>query len=359
MTKRLFLLITPVALLLAGCSAEKAEAPPVIRPVLTAVTETEAASTPHFVGVVTARSSVTLSFRAGGTLLTRQVETGNAVKKGDVLATLDSTTSELALQTARANLGTAEAQYANAAAAEARLRALNQSDVVTLANLEQAEQQTSSAQAALAQARAGVSQAEEQVAYATLVAPMDGIITSVAAEPGSVVGAGQTIVTLADPTTRDVVIDVPEAIVDQIGTGTSFVIAPQLAPDVRVAGRVREIAPQAHPVTRTWRVKIAIDKQAEQFWLGTTATAAIEGSRGDRLSVPASAIRREGAQAFVFVLDEAAAQVRKRPVEIEEPGTDGRAVVTSGLDTGETVVIAGVNSLGDGQQVKLTQESAK
>jgi RND family efflux transporter MFP subunit len=173
------------------------------------------------------------------------------------------------------------------------------------------------------------------------------------------VGAGQTIVTLADPTTRDVVIDVPEAIVDQIGTGTSFVIAPQLAPDVRVAGRVREIAPQAHPVTRTWRVKIAIDQQAEQFWLGTTATAAIEGSRGDRLSVPASAIRREGAQAFVFVLDEAAAQVRKRPVEIEEPGTDGRAVVTAGLEAGEAVVIAGVNSLGDGQQVKLTQESAK
>lgn len=359
MTNRLFLLAVPLALVLAGCSEQKAEVAPVVRPVLTAVVDTEAASTPQFVGVVAARSSVSLAFRAGGTLLTRQVETGSAVRKGDVVATLDATTSELALQTARANLSTAEAQYANAAAAEARLRALNQSDVVTLANLEQAEQQTSSAQAALVQARAGVSQAEEQVSYATLTAPIDGIVTAVGAEPGSVVGAGQTIVTLADPTSRDVVIDLPESIVGEIGTGTTFAIAPQLSPEVRVTGKVREIAPQADPVTRTWRVKIAIDEEVGEFWLGTTATAALEASRGDRLTIPATAIRTEGEQSFVFVLDEAAAAVRKRQVELAAPAAGGTVAVTSGLGAGEVVVIAGVNGLSDGQQVKLNEESGK
>lgn len=355
MKKSVFLV--PLTLVLAACSDQAEVQPEPIRPVLTQVVQSEREATPQFVGVVSPRTSVAQAFRIGGTLVTRQVETGDSVSAGDVVATLDATTSELSLQTARANLASAEAQYANAAAAEARLRTLNQNDVVSLANLEQAEQQTSGANAQLIQAQARLSQAEEQLSYATLTSPLDGIVMSVGAEPGSVVSAGQMIVTIADPNTRDVVIDLPEAIIEDVGIGTVFEIAPQLAPQSAVDGKVREIAPQANPLTRTWRVKIGIDANVDQFWLGTTATASLKASGEDRLIVPASAIRRTGEETAVFVVDAAASAVRLRPVTLDESGND--TIVHEGLEAGERVVIAGVNGLSDGQEIKLDQESAQ
>lgn len=351
------LLALPLSLLLAGCSEEAVSEAPPVRPVLTQVVQSERAATPQFVGVVSPRTTVSQAFRIGGTLVTRQVDTGSLVKTGDVVATLDATTSELALQTARANLASAEAQYANAAAAEARLRTLNQNDVVSLSNLEQAEQQTSGANAALIQAQARLSQAEEQLSYSTLTSPLDGIVMSVGAEPGSVVGAGQTIVTIADPTTRDVVIDLPEAIIGDVAIGTVFEIAPQLAPDSAVEGKVREIAPQANPLTRTWRVKITIDSGVEHFWIGTTATARLEASSEDRLQLPETAIRRDGDTTSVFLVDEAGSVVRQRMVTLD-PSSEA-VIVTDGLAPGDRVVIAGVNGLSDGQEIKLDQESAK
>jgi RND family efflux transporter MFP subunit len=357
MTYAKALLLLPLSLLLAACSEQAVSEAPTIRPVLTQVVQSERAAAPEFVGVVSPRTSVSQSFRIGGTLVTRQVDTGSVVTAGDVVATLDATTAELALQTARANLASAEAQYANAAAAEARLRTLNQNDVVSLANLEQAEQQTSGANAALVQAQARLSQAEEQLSYSILTSPLDGIVMSVGAEPGSVVGAGQAIVTIADPATRDVVIDLPETIIGDVSIGTIFDIAPQLAPDRAVEGRVHEIAPQANPLTRTWRVKIAIDSGVEHFWIGTTATASLQASSEDRLIVPETAIRRDGEVASVFVVDEAVSVVRQRSVTIDT--TSEALIVTDGLAQGDRIVIAGVNGLTDGQQIKLGQESAK
>jgi RND family efflux transporter MFP subunit len=353
-----FFAALPLALMLAGCSQQAEETAPPVRPVLSQVVESGRASAPQFVGIVTPRVTVTQAFRVGGTLVSRQVDVGSSVKAGEVVATLDATTSELALQTARANLTSAEAQYANAAAAESRLRTLNQSDVVSLANLEQAEQQTSGAQAALIQAQSRLSQAEEQLSYSTLTAPFDGIVTAVGAEPGSVVGASQTVVTIADPETRDLVIDLPETVISQVSIGTPFRISPQLSPGIEVEGKVREIAPQAHPVTRTWRIKIGVDSEADQFWLGTTATAILGIEDEGRLTVPETAIRKDGEETVVWVVDETAAVIHRRPVTVEA-ATSGIVSVTSGLEAGERIVIAGVNGLSDGQQIKLDQESAK
>jgi RND family efflux transporter MFP subunit len=349
------LLLAPSALLVAACSDQQAVSVPPARPVLTAVVAAETANVPQFVGVVTPRTSVSLAFRVGGTLLTRQVETGDAVAKGETLATLDATTSELAVQTARANLSSAEAQFANAAAAEARLRTLNQSDVVTLANLEQSEQQTAGAQAALIQAQARLSQAEEQLSYSTLASPMDGITMAVGAEAGSVVGAGQMVVTVSDPATRDLVIDVPESVIDHIAIGTTFRIAPQLTPSTSVSGKIREIAPQAHPVTRSWRVRIGIDSEADQFWLGTTASALLDEVEDGTLTVPRTAVRTDDDRSFVFVVDRPASVVRQRQVEIEE-SDNGPYRVISGLGAHEEVVVAGVKDLADGQQITVNRE---
>lgn len=340
----------PVLLVLAAC--QQADAPqPAARPVLSMLIAPAATAEASFVGVVSPRISVTQAFRVGGTLINRAAGVGDQVQAGAALADLDATTLDLAVETARANLQAAEAQYVNAAGAEGRLRALTESDVTTVANLEQAEQQSAAALANVVQARSRLTQATEQRSYASLAAPFDGVVTAVGAEPGAVVAAGQTVLTIARTDSRDVVIDVPESFVQNLEVGTVFRVAPQLSPTTVVDGTLREIAPEADPVTRSWRLRIGVDNAPPQFWLGTTATASLAVASADPvIRVPEAAIRRSAEASSVWVVDPAAHIVNARPVELGA-AADGQVEIRSGLAVGERIAIAGVNSLVEGQLV--------
>lgn len=344
------LAIIPV-LLLAACQPAAQAPEPAPRPLLSMVIEPTATAEASFVGVVSPRISVTQAFRVGGTLVNRAVGLGDQVQAGAPLADLDATTLDLAVETARANLQAAEAQYANAAGAEGRLRALTESDVTTVANLQQAEQQSAAALANVVQARSRLTQATEQRSYASLAAPFDGVVTAIGAEPGAVVAAGQTVLTVARTDARDVVIDVPESFVQNLVVGTVFRVAPQLSPGILVDGKLREIAPEADPVTRSWRLKIGIDEPPPQFWLGTTATASLAAASTDAvIRVPETAIKRTGEVSSVWVVDPAGNIAKSRSVELGATA-DGQVEVRSGLAAGERIAIAGVNSLVEGQRV--------
>jgi len=341
------------AILLGACSnGEAPEASAPVRPVLSVVVEPVARSAGSFVGTVEPRVTTAHAFRVGGTLVNRNVDVGDTVTAGQILASLESTTLALAVETAQASLASAQAQFANASASEERLQALLEQGNATPANLEQAQQQTQAAQAGVVQAQSRLTQAQEQLGYAQIVAGFDGVVTDVGAETGQVVSAGQMIVTLARPDARDVVIDVPEAFVRQVSFGTTFSVAPQLDPASVIEGTLREIAPEADPVTRSWRLRIGLEDPSPSFWLGTTATATLEAPADARIVLPETAIRRQREATFVWVVDEAGGTVSERPIEIGE-GADGLVPVVSGLEAGERVVTAGVNSLSQGQQVKL------
>lgn len=352
--RNVLLLLPVVALTLAGCSSEKpAEAP--VRPVLSVVAKPTSHVASGFVGAIAPQVSVDQAFRIGGTLVARSVAVGATVAAGDTLATLDATSYELALETARANLQTAEAQYANATASEGRLASLNQSDVVSVSNLEEAQQQAEAARAAVVQAQSRVTQAEQQLGYATLQASIGGVVTATGAEAGAVVAAGQSVITIAQPDARDLVIDVPEDVVQSLKPGTMFSVSPQLAPDVVVRGTLREIAPQADPITRTWRLRIGLENPTEHFWLGTTAIATLSAETAGSIHLPASAIRSDGSATTVWLVDPKTSTVSQRPV-VTKADSEGGFEILSGLSAGERVVIAGVNSLTDGQTIKLDEE---
>ncbi|MDV3253315.1 efflux RND transporter periplasmic adaptor subunit [Devosia sp. BK] len=340
---------------LAACSSEAPPEAP-IRPVLSIVAGPNSAAVAGFVGVIEPQVSVDQSFRVGGTLVTRTAEVGDTVSIGDPIATLDATTYDLSLETARANLQTAQAQYDNAAASEGRLRTLNQSDVISTSNLEESEQQTEAARAGLVQAQSRVKQAEEQLAYTGLKASIDGVVTAIGAEPGAIVAAGQAVVTIAQPQDRDLVIDVPEEVVQGLSLGDRFAVVPQLAADVAADGTLREIAPQADPVTRTWRLRIGLENPSQDFWLGTTASAVPQGGVSGAIELPQVAIKTVDGATSIFVVNETDATVSQRNVTVA-PAANGFVTIQSGLESGERVVIAGVNSLADGQKIKLEQES--
>jgi len=328
------------------------------RPVLWMTVSPERSGALNFAGVVQPRMETELAFRTLGRVISRAVETGNVVKKGDVLAEIDSLSLRLAVTSAQAELRNARAQFDNATINEQRKRVLAHTNSASKADLELAEQGLKSAQANMTKAEANLDKANEQLGYARLRAEFDGVITSTSVEVGQTVTAGQVLLKLARLDQRDVVIDVPEFQLSQIRSASHVEVALQLNARLRTFGIVREIAPQADSETRTHRVKIAVDVAPEVFRFGSVVTAILaNGWQNHATVLPSSAITYEGGATHVWIVDAATLTVSRRLVGIEAGGTTDPLVrVITGLKAGERVVVAGVNELEEGQKTRLGQE---
>lgn len=345
---------TALALALLGCKAEeKTQAPP--RPVLTTVLQPSPAGTSGIVGVVEPRYRTDLSFRVLGRLLSRPVHVGDLVGKEQVVATIDSAALDLGVRSATAELANAQAQLSNALGAETRQKTLVDSDATTRASVDNAVQAKAAAEASVARAQANLAKAREQLGYAQLKTDFAGVVTATGAEPGQTVSPGSSVVTVARPDVREAVIDVSEDAANALVLGTAFTVALQLDPAVAVQGEVREIAPRADAATRTRRLRILLKDPPNGFWLGTTVVASQNGSQRQALSLPVSAVLKQDGRSFVWVADAQRGSVSKREIQISG-STDGTVSVASGLEPGLRIVTAGVNSLQDGQSVRVEQE---
>ncbi|GGD94102.1 hemolysin secretion protein D [Aureimonas endophytica] len=347
--------ICGLALVLAGCQGEapKAEAP-VVRPVKSTVVKPFADEAPVFAGTVESQVRTDYSFQILGRMVSRDVDIGDAVTKGQMLASLEATVLQQSVDAAEASVASAKATLANATGVAERQRALRQSNTATQADVDNAEQALEAARSAEIQAEAALAKAREQLGYARLTAGFDGIVTAVAAEAGQVVAAGQTVLTVARPDLRDAVVDLPDWMASTLSTGMPLPVALQLDAAATAEGRVREIAPLADPVTRSRRVRIALKAPPPGFRLGSIVTVALPGGEASSLALPDSAVLRRNGATMVWVVAPTGDRVATRPVSLEA-AADGRWLVRDGLKEGERVVTAGVNSLTEGQSVKLQE----
>lgn len=345
-------------LLLAGCEQSSVAGEEVApRPVETVVVTAQPKEIHGLPGVVHARIETDLAFRTLGRIISRKVDVGDLVSKDEVVAEIDPLSHQLAVRSAEADLRDAQAQLTNAATTEKRKRTLSNANAASVASHELAEQQLKSAEANVAKATASLAKAQEQLGYSELRAEFDGVVTATFAEMGQTVSAGRPVLRLARLEQRDVVVDVPEALLSSGRMGDSFDVALQLDPSQETVGKVREIAPQADPSTRTYRVKLAIDQAPEIFRLGAVVTVKplAEGKKGS-FTLPISAICDKDGAAHVWVVDRSTGAVKLRPVQLDKRADTRSVRVLSGLREGEEVVIAGVNELADGQKVKRELE---
>ncbi|MDI4239331.1 efflux RND transporter periplasmic adaptor subunit [Bradyrhizobium sp. Arg237L] len=341
------------ALLLAGCQQE-AKAPEPVRPVLSMVLEPSRTDGIVAVGIVEPRYKTNLAFRVLGRLTGRPVYVGDRVSEGQTVGVIDSTALELAVRSARAELTKAEAQLATATATEERQRTLITTDATTKQTLDNAEQVRAGAAASVAHAQASLIKAVEQRGYAQLKTDFAGVVTAVGAEVGQVVSPGQNVVTVARPDIREAVVDIGEDFPAPLEIDLPFTVGLQLLPAVQVQGKVREIAPQADPVTRLRRVRITLDNPPESFRLGTTITATLGEAQSPTLRIPASAVVAKDGANFVWVIDQPASTVSLHKVDLA--GDPAGARVAGGVAPGARIVIAGIHSLKQGQQVRIEQD---
>jgi multidrug efflux system membrane fusion protein len=349
----LLLLIVPIVGGLSACGgqSESAEA---ARPVLVVHPGGGAqAALSAYAGEVRAREESPLSFRVGGNLIRRNVDAGNQVKQGQVLAVLDADDLSLQAQAAQAQLAAAEADLVRARGDRDRYAKLVGDKLVSQSTF---DAQNAAYKAAEGQARAVRAQldvARNQAAYSQLRAPHDGVIATRQAEAGQVVAAGQTIFTLAADDGREVAISLPEGRIRDFTVGQPVLVELWNAPGERLPGLIREISPAADAQTRTYAARVnLVGAAAKAVELGQSARVYVQETGPEAaLSVPLSAVQRgaKGATA-VWVVDPQSGKVKSQPVQLGRYGeTD--VPVLSGLKASDWVVGAGGHLLRDGQPV--------
>jgi membrane fusion protein, multidrug efflux system len=340
-----------VALALSACSRQEAAQEPIRAVKLLTVGGSALNVQGEYAAEVRARIESRLGFRVGGKLVQRQAEVGQRVNAGQVLAQIDAQDYQLGAQAAMAQVSAAQTQRDLALSDFKRYESLKAQNFISGAELERREATLKAAEATLTQAKAQAQSQTNQANYTQLNATTAGVVTGIEAEIGQVVAAGQPVVRLAHDGPRDAVFSVSEQAVLAIKPGQAMQ-AVLSSTGQALQGRVREVGASADPVTRTYLVKLALDK-AEQLPLGATVNVLagqLPGSQAAAIQLPTSALRQDGHATAVWVFDPASMSVRSQVVQLG-PIEGNQVVIVSGLTPGQKVVSAGVHVLTAGQKV--------
>lgn len=349
------------ASVLVSCSAPAPEVPPPRAVLVRTVAEAVAPAERVYSGEVRSRIESDLGFRIGGKLVARKVDVGAEVVPGAVLALLDAADARLAADAAQAALAAAEADLALARTEYDRAEELAARKFVSSSLLDARRTALQAAQARLRQARAQAETAANQAGYTRLEAPAAGVVTAVLAEPGQVLAAGQPVFRLARPDEREVLIHVPEGRAADLKPGMAARVRTWAAPEREYAGRVREVAPAADPVTRTYALRVAVPEADAGLALGATASVALaapataeHGVRVPLAAVTRAADKPEGGTVWVVTADDT---VRPLAVGVLAWREDG-ALLRPDLPPGTRLVLAGVHTLVAGETVRAVEEGA-
>jgi multidrug efflux pump subunit AcrA (membrane-fusion protein) len=404
-------------LVLAGCQRSAVHEEPV-RPVRAVkVGDVTAISGRAFPGRASAKDVVDLSFQVSGPLISLPADVGSEVKKGDVIAAIDPRDFQTALDSAQGNLERARAnllamergarpeeiEQLQAALEEAQARhrqataeherneqmlpkgAISRAEFdISLARRETTAAQVKTAQENLNIGRTGarpedldakrseiraleaaVASAQNQLDYAVLRAPFDGRVAARYVDNFQTVQAKQPIVRLLDVSTIEVTVQVPESLISLVPQVKSVICRFDAFDGREFEGHVSEIGSEASETTRTYPVTVQVKQPADvQILPGMAATVSnrpdAKDSSSNELIVPARAVftAEPGQQSYVWVVDEATSKVSRRAVSTGDLTPVG-ITIAQGLERGEWVVCAGVNSLGEGQPVKILQEASR
>ena len=280
------------------------------------------------VGTVRPKLRSVIEAKISGRIEKMLVVPGQEVKAGELLVQLDA-------REAKAKLDQAIAVRQQAENDLKRYEVLRAKQVVTPADFEAAQSKEQIAVAAAAEA-------ETNLAYATITAPFDGVITRKLADVGDLAALGKALLEIEDPRVLQFEAAVPEAVIDDVKLGARF---PVHVVSNKLEGTVSEIAPSADVTSRTFLVKLdlpnAIGLRGGQF-----GRVAIPVSETHVLRAPATAVVQRGQMEFVFIVADHRAQLR-----IVKTGRrfGNEIELLSGVSAGEQVVTEHATSLIDGQ----------
>jgi RND family efflux transporter MFP subunit len=288
----------------------------------------------------------------------RNIDQGDWVQKGTVLAVVRQQDYQDKLQQANAQLARAEAEYDKAKLTFDRTSALYGSHSATKPDYDSATAQLASTTASVSGAKASVSEANVALAYCELRAPFSGWVVKRNIDLGSLVGPATNGFTLADTESVKAVFGVPDTSISRVRLGQHLAISTDALPQ-RFAGRVSAISPAADPKSRVFSVEVTIPNPKDQLKSGMIASLALNGVQLPQsvLAVPLSAVIRDPARvdSFAVMIPEGggdSSTARLRAVELGD--TYGNMIAAKGgLASGEQVITTGVSLIKNGDKVRV------
>jgi RND family efflux transporter MFP subunit len=289
----------------------------------------------------------------GARLLRIQRDEGARVQRGEVLAVLDPIDFQLSHERAQAALKMAEATLAHAEAEKERADSLVKTGGITDKDHLATQMNLRVAGASVAQARAEVSMAAQQLARSTVRAPFAGRVANRLADPGALLAAGTPIFTVVDDSTLEFRAAVPSASYNRVKVGAPVDVSVDAVPGQAIPGRVARIAPLVEERSRSFEAVVEVPGSS-QLVGGLFARAVVRVGRvAGALVVPPTALVRDGArpgEAEAFVISGNQAERRTVTVGVDSPDA---VQITSGLKAGDVVVLDPPPALASGAKVEI------
>ena len=303
-------------------------------------------------GSLSAEKSATLRAEIPGPVLATYVEAGERVSRGQVLARIDDNAIRDLFLSARSGMRTAETSAAIAARELERMETLLKAGAISERDAEQARRSNDAAQSALADARARLSLAQEQLNDTQLRAPFDGTVSERHVSGGDIVQPGSAMFTLIDPSTMRLEAAVPAEQLSSVRVGAPVSFTVSGYPGREFSGRVTRVNPVADPVTRQVRIFASIPNAGRTLVGGLFAEGRVASETHTGVIVPQNAVNDRGATPVVMRVKEG--RVEQVAVRVGLRDAAREAVeITSGIAAGDTVLLGAAQGISVGTPVKV------
>lgn len=359
MKNHIKIIIMTTTILLASCGTKEQKEEKFVRPVrYQEVGFLGGDKIRTFSGTAKTDKIIKLSFRNSGIINLFNIKLGQKVTKGQLLAKLDNVNARLAYEQSVTQLNSAQSQMNTSKLSLNRVRSLYEKGSTSLSDFEAAKNAYKTAKESFQSAKRGVAIQQEQIKFGYLYAPENGVIAAISAEIDENVNPGQTIATLNAGTDMEISLGLPESVINGVKEGMKVQVTFSSLSGKNYTAKVTEVAPAVDTNTATYPVRVVLNNPSDEIKSGMAANVSFDfGNRKldhKVLVVPANAVGEDSNGRFVFLIEGSGdqLQVKKQKVTIGNLTTEGFEIV-SGLSAGQKVATAGLQTLLDGQEVKI------
>lgn len=354
-----YVFVVAIACVMASCTQETVTEEKSVRPVkYMQIGYAETANTRVFSGTSKTDKVIQLSFRSTGVLSKLNIKLGQKVKKGQLLARLDNVQARLNYENAVSSKNSADSQMRTAKLSLDRTRALFEKGGSSLSDYESAKNSFRTAQQSYESAIRSAEIQKDQIQYGYLYAPSSGVIASVDVEVNENVSAGQAIATLNAGKEMEIVLGLPESVINLVRKEMAVNVNFPSINGLQFKGKVSEVSPALDTSTATYPVTVILDVPNETIKSGMSANVtfdfATSSTARQQLIAPTHAVGEDGNGKYIFKLVQNGEQtIAKKTTITVGKLTEKGFEITSGLVEGDTIAVAGLQTLLNGQVVKL------
>jgi HlyD family secretion protein len=310
------------------------------------------------VGTVEARRSYLMGPVIAGRVLKVHVDVGHPVKEGQLLAEMDSIDLNERMVAVQAQANDAKARMVLASETARRYVELGKKNFISSIVVEGKIQELDSAKAIVQKTNADLAGLKQQELNLKLKAPIDGIITSRDAEPGSTVIAGQTVLKMIDPTSLWIKTRFDQGKSMGLAVGLNANIILRSNPHHSISGKVVRVEMLSDSVAEERIAQIEMTNTPKSISIGEMAEVTLQLAPSEStLSLPNVSIKQKGSATGVWLLQNGKPQFA--PVQIGQTGLNGQVAILNGLKSGDEVILYSDTEIKEGIRIKVVDSLVK